>query len=125
MKPCEKCGHTNHAETHTCKQCGTRLHKKTVDKLKQMPPTYFWQAILVTILCCLPLGIPAIIYAAQVENRWRNGDIDGALRSSKNARNFAFLAFVIGLIVHIIHLVYLVFIVGVLSGGILSHYFGS
>jgi len=125
MNTCTKCGETSHAEAHTCKHCGTRLHKKTVDKLKQMPSTYLWQSVLVTILCCLPLGIPAIIYAAQVENRWRNGDIDGALRSSKNARNFAFFAFVIGLILHILHLAYWVFFIGVLSGGILSHYFGN
>src|SRR5438093_12052328 len=29
-------------------------------------PNYLIQAILVTLCCCLPFGIPAIVYAAQV-----------------------------------------------------------
>ena len=29
-------------------------------------PNYLWQSIVVTILCCWPFGIPAIVYAAKV-----------------------------------------------------------
>ncbi|MDR0437611.1 MAG: CD225/dispanin family protein [Bacteroidales bacterium] len=91
---------------------------------KPMPPTYLWQSIVVTIFCCLPLGILAIFFASQVASRWRNHDYDGAMYSSKIARNVAFWSFVIGLIVHIAMLVYFVFVVGLLSGGILTHFFG-
>src|SRR5688572_21843187 len=32
-------------------------------------PNYLWQAILCTLCCCLPAGIPAIIFAAQVNTK--------------------------------------------------------
>jgi hypothetical protein len=103
----------------------TEHHHKTVHhRKKPMPPTYLWQSIAVTILCCLPLGLVAIAFASRVQNRWIKGDYDGAMHSSKIARNTAFWSFIIGLIVHVSLLIYLVFIIGFLSGGILSHYFG-
>ncbi len=57
----------------------------------EQPPTYFappshlvW-AILATICCCLPTGIVAIVYAAQVGPKVATGDLQGAQASSKNA----------------------------------------
>src|SRR5438046_3002438 len=38
-------------------------------------PNYLIQAILCTILCCPPFGIPAIVFAAQVNGRVARGDI--------------------------------------------------
>lgn len=45
-------------------------------------------AILVTLLCCLPFGIVAIVYAAQVDSKWNAGDWQGAQRASKLAKNW-------------------------------------
>ncbi len=55
-------------------------------------PTYLVQAILVTIFCCMPFGIVAIVYAAQVESKQSAGDYDGALRSSDTARRWCWYA---------------------------------
>jgi hypothetical protein len=97
-------------------------HKTVHHHKKPMPPTYLWQSIAVTILCCLPLGILAVIFATRVESRWQNGDYEGALHASKTARNTAFWSFIIGLFVHIAVLIYLVFLAGVLSGGLFSYF---
>ncbi len=60
-------------------------------------PNYLVQSILVTICCCLPAGIPAIVFAAQVDSKARVGDIAGALNASKNAKMWCSIAFALGL----------------------------
>ncbi len=54
--------------------------------------SYLIPAILVTVLCCLPLGIPAIIYATQVQNKLAAGDVFGAQMASKNAKMWCWIA---------------------------------
>lgn len=61
------------------------------------PPTYLVWAILCTIFCCMPLGIPAIIYASQVTSCYRNGDYDGAHERSEKAALWVIISFVVGL----------------------------
>jgi hypothetical protein len=39
--------------------------------------------------CCIPIGVVAIIYAAQVDSCNKNGDINGAMVAAKNAHNWA------------------------------------
>ena len=55
-------------------------------------PNYLWQAIVVTILCCWPFGIPAIIYAAKVDSLKNRGDIAGAKAASANAKTWCIVA---------------------------------
>ena len=43
-------------------------------------------SILVTLFCCLPFGIPAIVYAAQVNSKLQAGDVAGAQESSRKAK---------------------------------------
>jgi hypothetical protein len=59
---------------------------------------YLVPAILSTICCCLPFGIVAIVFAAQVNAKLQAGDIQGARRSSANARTWCWLALLCGLI---------------------------
>src|SRR6185503_13035455 len=37
------------------------------------PPNYLTQAIVVTLCCCVPFGIPAIVFAAQVNSKFQQG----------------------------------------------------
>ena len=53
------------------------------------PPNYLVWAILSTVLCCLPLGVASIVFAAQVNSKWYAGDAAGAAESSAKARKFA------------------------------------
>jgi len=47
-------------------------------------PNYLVMAII-SLFCCLPLGIVAVIFAAQVNNKVAAGDTAGALDASKKA----------------------------------------
>jgi len=59
------------------------------------PPveTYLWQSIVVTLLCCLPFGIPAIVYASRVETLRNAGDLHGAMAASRSARLWCWVSF--------------------------------
>lgn len=52
------------------------------------PKNYLVESILVTILCCLPLGIVGIINATKVEGLFAAGDYDGAQRASDDAKKW-------------------------------------
>ncbi|MEI6693295.1 MAG: CD225/dispanin family protein [Actinomycetes bacterium] len=73
-------------------------------------------AILTTIFCCLPLGVVSIVYAAQVNSKWAMGDVNGAMESSKNARNFAIISAVISAVIGVIWIIVVV-LGAALSGG--------
>ena len=55
-------------------------------------PNYLWQSIVVTIFCCWPLGIPAIVYAAKVDGLKARGDIFGAMKASASAKTWCLVA---------------------------------
>jgi hypothetical protein len=61
-------------------------------------PTYLAQAILCTLFCCLPFGIVAIVFAAQVGSKLSAGDISGAQRSSDQARMWCWISFGVGIV---------------------------
>ena len=76
---------------------------------------YLVQSILVTLCCCLPLGIVAIINAAKVNGLVASGDYAGAREASASAKKWSTIGFVIGLVVNIISL-----IVQVVAGGMMG-----
>jgi hypothetical protein len=63
--------------------------------------SYLWLAVLANLLCCPPLGIPAVIYAAQVQPRQQHGDIAGAMAASKKALSWAIAALIVGILCNI------------------------
>lgn len=54
-------------------------------------------SILVTLFCCLPLGIPAIVFAAQVDSKYAAGDYDGAARAAATSKTWMWWSLGIGL----------------------------
>lgn len=79
-------------------------------------PNYMVIAIL-SIFCCWPLAIPAIIFAAKVNGQVAAGDVAGAQESSKKAKMFSFIAIGLGLVWWLfIGLFYGVAIIAALSG---------
>lgn len=62
-----------------------------------VPNNLVW-AILATIFCCQPLGIVAIVYAAQVDNLASRGEVQRAQDSATKAMNWSIAAFACGLI---------------------------
>lgn len=62
-------------------------------------PNYLPQAILVTIFCCLPFGIAAIVQAAQVNTKLKAGDFEGAVEASEGAKKWCWYGFIGGIII--------------------------
>lgn len=100
---CQKCGTPNDDTASVCTHCGQPLNRKadSFTHSSATPvvavPNYLVQSILVTLLCCIPFGIVAIVYAAQVNTKAEYGDIDGAIQTSKKAKKFVWISFGIGL----------------------------
>ena len=59
-------------------------------------PNYLVPAII-SLFCCLPLGIAGVVFAAQVNTKVAAGDTAGALDASKKAKMFSFIAIGLGL----------------------------
>lgn len=97
---CRKCGAANDERAINCQACGALLHAPEPVAGSDLPrnvPNYLVQAILVTIFCCLPFGIPAIVYAAQVNGKLEAGDLGGAIAASEKAKMWCWVAFGVGL----------------------------
>jgi uncharacterized membrane protein YvbJ len=76
---------------------------------QQPPPrieNHMVKAILSTLLCCLPLGIAAIVYSAQVNSKVTIGDYRGAQESADNASMWASWSIGIGLGLALLYLVF-------------------
>ena len=81
----------------------------------QMPPrpesNMVW-AILCTVLCCMPLGVVAIIYASGVDSAYNSGNYEEAERKSKSAKNWAMWGAISSAIFLILYFIF----VGVMVG---------
>ncbi|KRE44074.1 CD225/dispanin family protein [Knoellia sp. Soil729] len=76
------------------------------------PPSNNLILAIVSLLCCWPVGIPAVVFAAQVNGKWNAGDQAGAVAAADKAKKFAIAALVLGVIAIIIG-----FAAGAFSGG--------
>jgi len=113
---CKHCGQENASNAVRCIRCGESMTpeiaspKPTADA-PPAPPTYasatsasttvgnnlVW-AILATLFCCLPTGIVAIVYAAQVNTKLSHGDLAGAQEAARNAATWSWVSFGLGLL---------------------------
>ena len=103
---CPKCGTLNDDNAWKCIQCQAILQSAPQALTGGPPeviPNYLWQAIVCTVCCCWPLGIPAIVYAAQVNTKVVQGDLVGARQSSNNAKMWCWIALGSGVAVGLIY----------------------
>jgi len=80
-------------------------------------PNYLILAII-SALCCFPLGIVSIIFAAQVNGKVAAGDISGATDSSNKAKKFSYIAIGLGIALWVC---YFIFGAGIVGLSILSN----
>jgi len=121
---CTQCGANNADTAAVCVQCGRNLQAVTPSVPLQttgvaLPPgttvqNYLVFAILATVFCCLPAGIPAIIYAAQVNGKLQAGDLAGAQVASNNAKMWCLISLGLGLGIAALYAILIMF--GILSG---------
>jgi hypothetical protein len=106
-RDCPYCGEEIKKVAKKCKFCGEFLDKrlkKNRGRRGPKPDTHLGLAIASTLLCCWPVGIVAIINAAQVSSKYNAGDIAGARNASENAKKYATISFVLGLIVGVLQI---------------------
>lgn len=97
---CQKCGAENDDRARECGSCGAPL-RPAGGPARGRPvdiKNYLVESILVTIFCCLPLGIAAIVFAAQVNGKAAAGDAQGAQEMADKAKLFCLLSLVLGLV---------------------------
>lgn len=94
---CPKCGKENDAGNNNCSSCGAPLSGGSQGAREHVPNHLVW-AILATLFCCLPTGIVAIVYAAQVNGKLEAGNVAGAREASDNARLWSWISFGLGLV---------------------------
>ena len=136
---CSHCGANNADTAAVCVQCGRSFQPSAAVSPAQpssitpsygapitpqpaaavLPPgptvqNYLVFAIVATVLCCLPTGIAAIVYAAQVNTKLQAGDLAGAQAASNNAKMWCWISFGLGLATTGISI--LLFMAGILSG---------
>ncbi|HEX6098553.1 MAG TPA: CD225/dispanin family protein [Thermoanaerobaculia bacterium] len=120
---CPNCGTSNLDNAAVCVNCGRSLGAGAPSSYTPPPPpsnfgappsvgagatipNYLWQSIVVTLCCCLPLGIVSIIFAAQVNSKLAQGDVAGAQEASQKAKMFALIGFGVGLVIIILSMIF-------------------
>ena len=109
---CDNCGHKNEtkrpksagahgprpeASELCCSNCGALL---TTSPQAGPPPgaevpsgtRYLIAAVLSTICCCMPIGIVAIIHAAQIDDKVTSGNLVEAERAARSAVTWSAMA---------------------------------
>lgn len=121
---CPNCGTSNLDNAAVCVNCGRSLAAGAASYTPPPPPSaagygtapsgavgaqipnYLWQSIVVTLCCCLPLGIVGIIFAAQVNSKLAQGDVAGARDASQKAKMFTLIGFAVGLIIIVLSMIF-------------------
>lgn len=115
---CPECGAQISDTASFCPQCGKPISKhmapaaKTPVTTVQTPPssskvcpeTHLAKAIVVTILCCWPIGIPAIVNAAAVSNEFVSGNYDVAVQKSENAKKWCNYTIIAGVVFWVLYI---------------------
>jgi hypothetical protein len=92
---CTNCGNQLPPDAIACGNCGTGVpHFPPPPKVSN----YLVHSIVATLCCCLPGGIVALVYSAQVNSKLAAGDVAGAQASSKSAKTWVIVSIVGGIV---------------------------
>lgn len=101
---CSKCGTPNADNAAQCVNCGQPFPapagapQPTAYQRPPDIPTRLPQAILVTLFCCQPFGIVAIVFAALTSSSLSSGDYARAMDNSQKATTWCWVAFWLGFV---------------------------
>lgn len=62
------------------------------------PDTWLWQSIVATVLCCLPLGIPGIVFSSQAQTAISMGNLAEAHQKAQQAKTFTLISVGLGIL---------------------------
>ena len=77
--------------------------ESSTQKTELAPESNLVWAILATLLCCWPFGIPAIVNAAKVDRYWFAGHKEEAIKAAQNAKKWSIISAVSALIFWVIY----------------------
>ena len=124
MSNCPNCGSADITGAF-CDHCGTRVHNLPVEAIDvsesvkpQAPtpppvapvqqnvpqdnfidvPTHLAQSIVLTVLCCMPAGIVAIVYSAGASNAKGRGQYELASKKADVARTWLIVGWIVGIL---------------------------
>ena len=92
---CTHCGTERPDGATVCANCGQRVQ---VFAPPVPVPNYLWQSIVTALFCCLPTGVVALVFAAQVSSKLAAGDVAGAQAASAKARTWCIVALIAGIV---------------------------
>jgi hypothetical protein len=95
---CTNCGNQLPPDALACGHCG---HAVPHFPAPPNVPNYLVHAIAVTLCCCIPFGIVALVFSAQVNNKLAAGDFAGAQESSRKAKMWFLWALITGLVLNL------------------------
>jgi len=97
---CTSCGVPRADNATVCENCGERIRR--FPPLPQIK-NYLVPAVLSAFCCCMPVGVVAIIYAAQVNSKLHTGDVAGAQASSNKAKMWSWIALGAGALLALVY----------------------
>lgn len=116
MPFCQNCGKEADADTKFCNSCGKEI-KPSGNPVNSVPvngssnppfvEAHLAKAIIVTLVCCLPLGVVSIVQASSVSGKLMAGDIQGAQEASRKADSWANWAIGLGISFYIIYFIFI------------------
>jgi len=96
---CAKCGHTQSDQTGSGPLAPPVQPDNSAGLAYAPIKTYLAESIIVTILCCWPIGIPAIVYAARATGAAGAGRRADAEEAALEARKWVIRAVIAGVVV--------------------------
>ena len=117
---CHECGAQISDAAVACPHCGAPVAQSTTSAPQPTTPepqpttppacpeTHLAKAIVLTILCCWPLGIPAIVNAAEVNTEYIAGRYESALQKSKNAEKWCKYCIIAGVVFWALYIIAMV-----------------
>lgn len=72
----------------------------------EMPPkSWLVESILLTLCCCLPIGIYCIVKASSVNSLWNCGRYEEAREASEKAKKWLIIGLIVGIILNIVSVI--------------------
>lgn len=121
MPYCSNCGTSVSEDTLFCPHCGQRvgvvlrvqqqyfsqpLERQHIRRIK--PNSNMALAILTTVLCCVPLGVYAIILANRVDTLYYEGEYEKAEMTAQDVKKWSIVGMVVSAIAIFIYFVVLI-----------------
>ncbi|MBK9577416.1 MAG: CD225/dispanin family protein [Fibrobacterota bacterium] len=98
---CPKCGSLNDDGAIRCIECKEVLRLDVSGN--EEVPNYMVQSVLVTLFCCMPLGVMAIVSATKANELAKKGEVDEALAAADKAKTYLRMSFGVGLVFTLIY----------------------